>query len=381
MSQVSIVRCNSYQQEKVDDAVRKSVELIGGLNKIVHPQDKVLLKVNVLNADPPEKAVTTHPAVLKAVIRLVKEAGGKPVVGDAPGIAYKDAEKAWQITGLKKAAEEEGVEVVTFRWARQVKSSFSKKVPYLHIAREALDADVVISIPKLKTHSFALFTGAIKNLYGTIPGFRKKELHARAPKPRDFARLMADILFTIHPALAIMDGIIGMEGNGPAAGSPRKVGLVLASRDLVALDAVASSIIGYDPLDVDIIRIAAEKGLGVAELGKIDVKGTDLEKVKLDDFELVSNINTLLNKIPSFLLFIGRFVAPYLLKVEPEINRERCTGCGICIEHCPTGAVRLSSRVPEINRKKCIKCFCCQEFCPQKAVKIKYSWLARKLRI
>ncbi len=381
MSQVSIVRCNSYQQEKVDDAVRKSVELIGGLNKIVHPQDKVLLKVNVLNADPPEKAVTTHPAVLKAVIRLVKEAGGKPVVGDAPGIAYKDAEKAWQITGLKKAAEEEGAEVVTFRWARQVESSFSKKVPYLHIAREALDADVVISIPKLKTHSFALFTGAIKNLYGTIPGFRKKELHARAPKPRDFARLMADILFTIHPALAIMDGIIGMEGNGPAAGSPRKVGLVLASRDLVALDAVASSIIGYDPLDVDIIRIAAEKGLGVAELGKIDVKGTDLEKVKLDDFELVSNINTLLNKIPSFLLFIGRFVAPYLLKVEPEINRERCTGCGICIEHCPTGAARLSSRVPEINRKKCIKCFCCQEFCPQKAVEIKYSWLARKLRI
>ena len=381
MSQVSIVRCNSYQQEKVDDAVRKSVELIGGLNKIVHPQDKVLLKVNVLNADPPEKAVTTHPAVLKAVIRLVKEAGGKPVVGDAPGIAYKDAEKAWQITGLKKAAEEEGVEVVTFRWARQVESSFSKKVPYLHIAREALDADVVISIPKLKTHSFALFTGAIKNLYGTIPGFRKKELHARAPKPRDFARLMADILFTIHPALAIMDGIIGMEGNGPAAGSPRKVGLVLASRDLVALDAVASSIIGYNPLDVDIIRIAAEKGLGVAELGKIDVKGTDLEKVKLDDFELVSNINTLLNKIPSFLLFIGRFLAPYLLKVEPEINRERCTGCGICIEHCPTGAVRLSSRVPEINRKKCIKCFCCQEFCPQKAVEIKYSWLARKLRI
>jgi len=192
---------------------------------------------------------------------------------------------------------------------------------------------------------------------------------------------MADILFTIHPALAIMDGIIGMEGNGPAAGSPRKVGLVLASRDFVALDAVASSIIGYNPLDVDIIRIAAEKGLGVAELGKIDVKGTDLEKVKLDDFELVSNINTLLNKIPSFLLFIGRFVAPYLLKVEPEINRERCTGCGICIEHCPTGAVRLSSRVPEINRKKCIKCFCCQEFCPQKAVEIKYSWLARKLRI
>jgi len=381
LSKVSIIKCVSYQQEKVDKAVRESLELIGDLEKIIHPGDKVLLKPNMLNADPPEKAVTTHPAILRSVIKLVKEAGGRPFVGDAPGIAYQYIKQAWQKTGLKRAAEEEGAKVINFRQVREINNSHNKKVPVLYIAEEVMDADVVISLPKLKTHSFTLFTGAIKNLYGTIPGFRKKELHRLAPRPTDFAKLMADILLVVKPKLAVMDGIVGMEGNGPAAGPPRKIGVILASKDLVALDAVASNIIGYNPLDIDIIRIAEERGLGVGELNKIEIKGVKLDKVRINDFKLVSNINTLVNRTPRFVLFALRALAPLFLKVEPEVNRTICTGCGTCLEHCPTGAIKMGSSYPVINRKKCIKCFCCQEFCPQRAVEIQHNWLAKKLQI
>lgn len=383
MSKVSLVKCENYEQAKVDKAVKESIELIGGMSSIVHPGDKVILKVNVLNADPPEKAVTTHPAIAKAVIRLVKEAGAIPFMGEAPGIAYtyESAREAWQVSGLKKAAEEEKVEIVNFKQVEEIKIFSNKKIPVLHIAKDVMDADVVISLPKLKTHSFTLFTGAIKNLYGTIPGFRKKELHALAPKPEAFAELVVDILAAVKPKLAVMDAIVGMEGFGPAAGPPREIGLVMASEDMVAIDAVASYIIGYDPLDVEITRAAYRRKLGEARIDKLDIRGEKLEEVKIEDFELINNLNKLLNRVPSFVLLLARVAAPLFLKVEPQVNYEKCTGCGVCIDHCPTQAIVLASKFPKIERKKCIKCFCCQEFCPHRAISIKYNWLAKKLKM
>jgi len=335
----------------------------------------------MLNADPPEKAVTTHPALLRSVIRAVKEAKGEAVVGESPGIAYKDIEKAWQVTGLKRAAEEEGAKVINFHKVEKIDNSRNNKAPILHLAGEALESDVVISLPKLKTHNFTLFTGAIKNLYGCVPGFHKKELHRLFPRPEDFAELMVDIFSIIKPDLAIMDAIVGMEGDGPAAGHPRQIGLVLTSKDLVALDAVASYIIGYAPFEVDITRVAAERGLGERRLEKIEVKGAPLSELKIKDYQLASNINALLKKMPGFVLFTFRHLAPLLLKIRPVIDKDRCTGCGECIEHCPTRAMSMDESCPIINNKTCIKCFCCQEFCLQRAVGIKYNWLARKFQI
>jgi len=381
LSLISLVKCSDYEQKRVDKAVRESLTLIGGLDKIIKAGQKVLLKVNMLNADPPEKAVTTHPALLRAVIKAVKEVKGEVLVGEASGIAYKDIEKAWQITGLKKAAQEEGAKVINFHQIEKIDNSHNKKVPTLHLAREVLESDVVISLPKLKTHNFTLFTGAIKNLYGCIPGFHKKELHRLAPRPEDFARLMIDIFSVIKPDLAIMDGIVGMEGDGPAAGSPRQIGVILASQDLVALDAVASYIIGYAPFDVDITRIATERGLGEGNLEKIEIKGASLEKIKIEDYRLASSINTLLKKVPGFVLFAFRYLAPWVLKIRPVIDKDRCTRCGICIKHCPTKAMRMDKDCPVIDTKKCIRCFCCQEFCLQRAVGIKYNWLAKKFQI
>jgi len=381
LSIVSIVKCSDYEQKKVDKAVKESLALTGGLDKIVKAHQKVLLKVNMLNADPPEKAVTTHPAVLRAVIRAVKEVKGEILVGEAPGIAYEDIEKAWQITGLKKVAEEEGAKVINFHKVETIDNSQNKEVPTLHLAGEVLGSDVVISLPKLKTHNFTLFTGAIKNLYGCIPGFHKKELHRLVPRPEDFARLMIDVFSAIKPDFAIMDGIVGMEGDGPAAGSPREIGAVLASQDLVALDAVASYIIGYDSFEVDSTRIATERGLGEGKLEKIEVKGASLSELKIKDYQLASNINTLLKKMPGFILFAFRHLAPWVSKIKPVIDKDSCTNCGVCIEHCPTEAMKIGKDCPVIDIKRCIKCFCCQEFCLQRAVGIKYNWLARKFQI
>ena len=381
MSIVSLVKCEDYGQKKVDAAVRQSFELIGGLESIIGAGQRVMLKVNILNADRPEKAVTTHPVLLRSVIRCVKEVGGKPVVGEASGIAYKDMEEAWRASRLKRAAQEEGAEVINFQKVQKVENPKNKRVPTLHIAKEVLSSDAVISLPKLKTHNFTLFTGAIKNLYGCIPGFRKKELHHLAPRPQEFAELMVDIFSAIKPKLAVMDGIVGMEGDGPAAGSPRQIGVILASQDLVALDAAASYIIGYDPLDVDITRVAAQRGLGKANIDEIEVRGTPLDEVKIDDYKLASSINVLLKKVPGPVLSILRFLAPLLLKVEPLVDPLKCTACGVCLEHCPTGAMNMGSDHPIIDAKECIKCFCCQEFCLERAVRIRYSWLARKLQM
>ena len=381
MSVVSIVKCSDYEQKRIDRAVKESLSLIGGLDRVVKAGQKVLLKVNMLNADPPEKAVTTHPALLRSVIRAVKEVKGEVIVGEAPGIAYKDIEKAWHVTGLKKAAKEEGAKVINFHKVERIDNSQNKQVPVLHLAGEVLGSDVVISLPKLKTHNFTLFTGAIKNLYGCIPGFHKKELHRLAPRPEDFARLMIDILAVIRPDLAIMDGIVGMEGDGPAAGPPRKIGVVLASQDLVALDAVASHIIGYAPFDIDITRVAAERGLGEGKLEKIKIKGAPLSEAKIEGYQLASSINTLLNRVPGFVLFAFRHLAPWVLKIKPVIDKDRCTKCGECIRHCPTEVMKMGKDCPIIDTKGCIKCFCCQEFCLEKAVGIKYNWLAKRFQI
>ena len=382
MSKVSIVRCNSYGQEKVEEAVRKSLQLIGGIDEIIKPQDRVLLKVNMINSDFPEKAATTHPSILRAVIRVVKEMGGEAVVGDAPGVAYRRIECAWQKTGFRKAAEEEGAEVINFREVEEINNPTNKRVPVLHIAKEVLDADVVISLPKLKTHSFTLFTGAIKNLYGTIPGFRKKELHALAPRPQDFAELMVDIFSVVNSSLAIMDGVVGMEGDGPVSGSPRKIGLILASKDLVSLDAVASNIIGYHPFDIEITKVAAKRGLGIGKLEEIEIKGVSLNEVRIEDFKLVSNLNGLLKRVPSFVFSIIRPTVSLLLKVTPDVDEESCKKCGDCIEACPVKAIEMENHnYPIINQKGCIRCFCCTEVCPYGAMKIKRNWLARKLKI
>ncbi len=407
MSQVSIVKCDDYQQERVDQAVRESLDLIGGIKDLVHKGDRVLLKVNMLLGSKPEVAATTHPAVVKAVIQAVREAGGIPLIGDSPGNAYANVDKAYEDSGFRQAAEEMSAEIVKFESAGSraidVVSLFKgedlsylslngrkRVVKTIHISKEVLDADVVISLPKLKTQNYTLFTGAIKNMYGAVPGFRKKEFHRLAPRPVDFATLLVDIFVATKPRLAIMDGIVGMEGHGPAGGDPRFVGIIAASTDCVSLDAVCSAIISLDPMIVDTTRIAFESGLGEARLDRIEIKGTPWHEVKVDDYKLSTNVNVWLTKAPGLLLAILKPLAKWCIKVRPRVNPEKCVRCQICVKNCPVQAMRevevKNKKVPYssmivIDYRKCIQCFCCHEVCPHKAVEINRNWLARKWEI
>lgn len=370
MAQVSIVRCADYQQELVDAAVRQALDNIGGLARFVQPGQRVLLKVNALTMKPPEAAVTTHPAFIKAVVHEVQRNGGIALVGDSSGgmvAGQALTRQTFDVAGIARAAAEAGAELVNFDISGVVAVQVDGPVQTLHIAKPVLEADVVISLPKLKTHSAAIYTGAIKNMFGTIPGHRKSDYHRMAPKLRNFAEILVNIFAVAKPALAIMDAVVGMEGNGPSAGNPRNIGLVLASPDSVALDAVASKIIGLEPLKIHTTSIAQQKGLGVGDLARIEILGEKLAQVQISDFDLPSN--AMLETMPGFLVsgLLG------MLKARPEINRKTCAGCRFCVENCPVEAISMAARFPEIDYQKCISCLCCQELCPQKAVEMKQA--------
>lgn len=362
---VAVVKCRNYEQDLVDRQVDRCLQLMGGLSRYVKKGDRVLLKVNLLSPEPPEKAITTHPAVVAALIKRVQALGAHPVVGDSSGgliVGRSRTHRSFIKSGIKEVADRLGAETVNFDTAGVVAVDNPRGVEprLLHIAKPVLDADVVITVPKLKTHSAALFTGAVKNMYGTVPGALKMEYHRLAPRPADFTRILLDIFQVTKPHLAVMDGIMAMEGNGPAAGSPKHLGLILASSDSVALDAVACHIIGLNPERVSTLQQAAGRNLGQACLAKIQVVGTDIAELPVRDFKLPSN--ALLERVPSF---IGSYLLG-MLRARPVIQKDKCTGCRICVDNCPAGAIRFADS-PLVDYRTCIDCLCCHELCPQRA--------------
>ncbi|OGB87798.1 hypothetical protein A3H38_00045 [candidate division WOR-1 bacterium RIFCSPLOWO2_02_FULL_46_20] len=385
MSKVAITKCDSYDQNEVDRAVQQSLELIGGLANIVKPGNKVLLKVNALMGSSPEAAVTTHPSLVTAVIKEVKKCGGIALVGDSPGNASANVRKTMVDTGFKKAADEAGGEVVYFQEAEifdLLSPSHNKKIKTLRIASKVLDADVIINLPKLKTHNYTLFTGAIKNMFGAVPGFEKAHFHIRAPRPHEFAESLVDILELTKPHLNIMDAVMGMEGHGPTGGSPRKLGIIMASTDPVAMDAVGGHLIGYEPSQIDTTVIANRRGLGESCLDKITIFGTSMEEIKVSDWKLSTDVNRLTRWIPGFMYDLVRPLARQA-RIDPYIIQDKCTKCLVCVKGCPAKTINYDKerKIVEIDLKDCINCFCCHELCEYKAIKLKRSWLARKLGI
>ncbi len=366
--QVSVSRCADYNQDMVDQAVHAAMTHIGGMERFVRPGQKVLLKVNALTMKLPEEAVTTHPAVIMAVAAEVKKAGGIPLVGDSSGgmaAGQAPTKKTFEVAGIAGAAEVAGAELVNFDMAGAAAVPAEGPIPILHLARPVLEADVVISLPKLKTHSVTILTGAVKNMFGCVPGHRKAEYHRMAPRVKDFARVLVDVYEATRPALTIMDGIVGMEGSGPSAGNPRELGLILAAPDGVALDAVVAHIAGIAPFKVHTTRIAHQRGVGMGDLSKIEVLGERLENLKLRDFDLPSNL--MFEVMPGFLVsgVLG------MLRARPVIAEDACAGCRFCVDSCPVKAMEMSEKIPVIDYNRCISCLCCQELCPRKAVQMK----------
>ena len=362
MSVVSIIRCKSYEEQDVYEAVRTATThagLPGCKGK------RVLLKPNVLSDAPVEKAVTTNPVVLECMIRLLQEQGAKEVlVGDSPGL--QGSHFTPKACGISKVCEETGA-----TWVDFTKDTREQEIPFTGGMRlpfsKVLDAvDLIITLPKMKTHKLMYATGALKNQFGLVPGLNKSKSHVLKQSRGAFADLIVGINTLHKPAFAVMDGIIGMEGEGPANGSPRFLGLVLASQDLVALDWAEGIVMGYQPMDLPLVKSALGHGLGTKptfpdlDAGTLQVK--DWKRIPIQKKEHLFR--------DLILPFLTRRLRHGPRRPAPVFGSPKCVLCQRCVHICPAQALSVRNKRIIIDTHACVRCYCCHEMCPVGAITI-----------
>ncbi|MBU8922590.1 MAG: DUF362 domain-containing protein [Bacteroidales bacterium] len=365
---VSVTRSASYEGGQLRGAIEESLAPFGGLGAFVKSGQRVLLKPNLLSAKAPDRAITTHPDFVRAIALMVREKGAEPVIGDSPGGAIRGIQRVWNNTGITDMAASEGIELVNFEASglKEIESGEYR----LYISKPVLDADVIINLAKLKTHTLTLLTCGVKNIFGVVPGFRKAEYHKIYPKPEQFAGMLVELYRFVNPALTIVDGILSMEGNGPSSGMARNTGVIIAGKDAVAVDAVAARMIGFEEGQVDTTRIAGLRNIGTASISGIEITGNGRDE-RPEGFQLPSNRGIRL--IPGPLV---KMIAP-LVWLKLEIDPERCTKCEQCLKSCPVGAIDHKGDILKVDHKNCIQCMCCHELCPEDSIDIRMSWLAR----
>ncbi|MBP1708565.1 MAG: iron-sulfur cluster-binding domain protein [Deltaproteobacteria bacterium] len=365
---VSIVRCETYDDTEVLNGLRRSIDLIGGIGAMVKQGDRVLLKPNLLLGKPQEKAVTTHPSIVKGMIQIVREAGGIPSIGDSPGMGtcFKNAEKA----GIKRVAEEMNCPVVELDRPVLPEKRQGKYFKHIEIDRTALEADVVINLPKWKTHGMMLLTLGVKNMFGCISGPRKALWHLKAGEDRIlFARMLADVYRIVQPSLTVLDGVVGMDGNGPGSGHPIGLGLIMASRDAFSLDQIVCDLLKIRRKSLPTNQVAFEEGI----MGDgPEVVGVPVDQVRIPKFELPP-----LYGLTWGLPFFVRVGLKSALTSKPSLNEAMCVRCERCVEICPPKALTGDGEALVFDDKKCIRCFCCQEVCPEGAISLRPGWVLR----
>ena len=365
---VSIIKCDDYK--RCYDGVKRALELIGGIEKYVHKGDRVVIKPNLVSKKRPESAVTTNPAFVNAVVRIAEEAGGIVTIAESPGGPYNQAmlKAVYRACGMDKAIEGTSAKLNFDTGFTETEHKDGHTIKRMPIINPVLDADVIISLPKLKTHAMTSYTGAVKNLFGVIPGTYKAEMHFRLDDRAAFCSMLVDLCERVRPALSIMDAITGMEGDGPTSGQDRFVGLVMASANPYALDLAASAVIGYDSSEVDTVRISSERGHIPPSADMLDIRGENINSVKIADFikpESHFNLLKLINLPPALnSMLVNK------LSSRPKMEYDKCVSCGECARCCPPHAISMDTGRPVIDKSKCIRCFCCQELCPKSAVKI-----------
>jgi uncharacterized protein (DUF362 family)/Pyruvate/2-oxoacid:ferredoxin oxidoreductase delta subunit len=380
MSFVSIVKCDNYEIDKVKASIKKSIDYLGGMSFFIKPGDKVLLKVNLLMKRKPDKATTTHPTLAQALAELVTEAGGFPIIGDSPGGYHfynkKTLESVYESCGMKEAAGKSNAELNYNTEVIDVSYPEGKIMKSIKTIKPVLEVDKIINIPKIKTHMMTVYSGAVKNLFGIIPGSFKAEYHLRFEDTNDFADLLVDICEFAKPTLTVMDAVIGMEGYGPTNGSPKKVGLIIAGSNPYELDVIAAKIIGLEPKVIPTVKKSMERGLCSGNLQDINVLGEQIESVYISDFK----IPTRKLSFNFYNLLLPKFISKRLnrfMKAKPCFNHKACKGCGVCVKSCPPKAIVMKDGKPIVDLDKCIRCFCCHELCDYDAVDIKRPWIIR----
>ena len=373
LSTVSIVSCETYDSDVVRRAVRGALAPLGGVDRFVRPGMHVLLKPNLLLASDLEQAVTTHPVVVEVMAELVQAAGATVIIGDSPGGPAGNEPQVWRKSGMSGVAERTGARLVPLEgvvWKRLASDDY-------FIARPVLEADLVIDLPKLKTHTLTLYSGAVKNLFGTIPGNRKRDIHFRYPGVEDFSRAIVDVLELVRPGLTLLDGVVGQEGNGPGVrGTPHRYGCLAASTDPVALDAVIAQAMGFRPGEVLHIHEAGVRGLGASGADEIDVTSNGANgTTRAPDFGMVRLPSThWYFHVPAWATAPLRRIA----RVRPRPAATACEGCDRCAEVCLRGAI-TPGKPPAFDMNRCVGCFCCAEVCPQGTIVLHSNLFARLL--
>ena len=368
---VAIVKCSSYSSSELYNSIKTAINisLDNNKNAVNFKGKTVLLKPNILSGALPEKAVTTHPEFVKQCIFCIKELGaGKVIVGDSPG--YQSSDSAGKRSGILKAVTEAGGEWEDFSDYIEVTNPKGLLVKSFNLASAIKKADIIISLPKMKTHQLLYYTGGMKNLFGMVPGFQKSAFHLRFQERELFARMIIDLNLIVKPQFTIMDAIAAMEGHGPGSGTPKHVGLVLASKNILALDIAASAIMGYDPEEIPTITEALARKEWLDDFFGFEIAGEKIEDVKIHDFKkikILSDITMFRSRMPSFLY---NAVRRAVIK-KPVINHKECIKCANCVGICPAKAISSLHKKIIIDYKKCITCYCCHEICPAKAIIIK----------
>lgn len=378
-STVALVRCDSYDADQVRAALTRGVELLGGLDRFVRPGDRLLLKPNILAGEAPEKAVATHPAVLAGCAELFHRGGATLCFGDSPGL--ENPSRAAEKSGLREAGAKSGAEFVEFAPGKPLANPEGRLATEFPIAQVIHECDGIINLPKMKTHQLTRVTGAVKNLFGCIPGKRKALYHVQHQDVTEFCTLLTELNLRLRPRLHIMDGIVAMEGNGPRSGDPTPMNVLLLSDDPVALDATFCRLVSLDAEFLPTSILGSRHGLGQYASAGIEIVGDPLESLANPAFRVVRK------PVYSNATYAHYPAIRNLILPRPYIDAAQCTQCGLCVSSCPVPekALRFEGgqhgHPPVYHYELCIRCFCCHEMCPHRAIHIHTPWLGQALHL
>ena len=380
-NKVIVNACDSYDEAKLTEIFRQQMDTLG-FDEAFFAGKKTVIKPNLVMKKEPEAAATTHPVVLSALLTVLAERNCKPLIAESPGGLFnrQRLEGIYRVCGISAVAEKHNVPLNYDTDAVHVAYPDGKTVKMFHILRPIAQADILIDLCKLKSHSLTKMSAAVKNFFGTIPGVEKFEMHATFPDYKDFGSMICDLCemyCKTKSVIAITDAVIGMEGNGPTAGDARKIGAMLMSRNPFASDIVGETLLGFAGT-VPIVREGVARGLAPEDISGIELMGDDIAPLLLTDFK---EPETATNRAPSILTIlsrgkIGRFFMP-----RPFAMADKCRGCGECVASCPQHTIELTvkngKKIAHIQHKDCIRCYCCQELCPFEAIQVKKNWIIR----
>ena len=360
MQKYLIIQQKEYNISQIEQHIRDIFSYFN-LSEALKNKNRILIKPNLLGAHHPDKAVTTHPVIVEAVIKEVKKYNNNIILGDSPA-GTVSLQHVWQTTGMKTVCEKYNIPLVDFGKDGIINTLSNKLNHPLYFDKHVMESDVIINLAKMKTHGLMLYTGAVKNLYGTIPGLYKSELHKLYPSPDDFSKVLTVIYEILKPKIVIniIDGIIGMEGKGPAGGTPYPFGVLITSEKATVADYIASEIMGFD---IETISYLKESLIN----DEIDYRSIDISKINKKKIKIKSVVlaNKLLNKMPKIISGILRI---FLYKY-PSFKKN-CIKCLICAQGCPVQAINCLENKMVLDKNKCIKCLCCHEMCPENAIKL-----------